>query len=378
MNQTTAYDALLAQTWQSALSTLSSSVRVEEDRLTLPATWAVSALLEAGFSSRGSPIRDYLVRLDNWAEELEMIDGLLDESSTGLLGLWLHLCHQQRKRVKGRLKKLFLRSVEHNLQKSKDLSLGTNIELLNAVAVGLGRASKSVRLRVAISERLQVLSRNANALEMVHMLRSWELMRRMHDIPHLDVQHRFESIATDESNPIVERAMAYYGQMRMAELFDKPSIEYEMRFLGCLAVVASSDQAESGFKIKAYVLSLPYLRLKTSYDSVFDAWQRYVHTRLKRAQTENYLSRYLGLLIIAGFGAYSVAWSWFLHLDLAKQIPLAIAIISLVLAASYFTAQKVLALYGRQFWERSDVKLSFVVIEAILSVVAAAALALAR
>jgi hypothetical protein len=378
MSQTTPYDVLLAQVWKEAISILLGTVRVEEDRLTLPATWTASTLLEAGLSSRESPIQDYLVRLDNWAEKLETADGLLEESSTGLLGLWLYLQRQQRKRVKGRLKKLFLRSVEHNLQKRKDLSLGRSVKLLNAVAAGLGCISKSEELRIEVSKCLQELSQNTNALETVQILRSWELLQRTDDIPRLDVQHRFESIATDESNPTVERAMAYYGQIRMAELFDKPSIEYEMRFLGCLAVVASSDQAESGSKIKAYVLSLPYLRLKTSYDSLFDAWQGYVDARLKRAKTENYLSRYLGLLIIAGFGAYSIAWSWFLHLDLAKQIPLAIAIISLVLAASYFTAQKVLALYGRQFWERSDVKLSFVVIEAILSVVAAAALALAQ
>jgi hypothetical protein len=378
MSQTTPYDVLLAQIWKEAISTLLSTIRVEEDRLTLPATWAASALLEAGLSSRESPIRDYLVGLDNWIKKLETTDELLEESSTGLLGLWLYLQHQQRKRVKGQLENLFLRSVEHNLQKRKDLSLGRNVKLLNAVAAGLGCISKSQELRAEVSKCLQELTQNTNALETVQILRSWELLQRTDDIPRLDVQHRFESIATDESNPIVERAMAYYGQLRMVELFDKPSIEYEMRFLGCLAVVASSDQTGSGSKIEAYVLSLPYLRLKTSYGSLFDAWQRYVDARLRHAQAENYLFRYLGLLIIAGFGAYSVAWSWFLHLDLAKQVPLAIAVVSLVLAASYFTAQKVLALYGRQFWERSDVKLSFAVMEAILSVVATAALALAQ
>jgi hypothetical protein len=378
MSQTTPYDVLLAQIWKEAISTLLSTIRVEEDRLTLPATWAASALLEAGLSSRESPIRDYLVRLNNWTKKLETTDGLLGESSTGLLGLWLYLQHQQRKRIKGQLENLFLRSVEHNLQKRKDLSLGRNVKLLNAVAAGLGCISKSQELRAEVSKCLQELTQNTNALETVQILRSWELLQRTDDIPRLDVQHRFESIATDESNPIVERAMAYYGQLRMVELFDKPSIEYEMRFLGCLAVVASSDQTGSGSKIEAYVLSLPYLRLKTSYGSLFDAWQRYVDARLRHAQAENYLFRYLGLLIIAGFGAYSVAWSWFLHLDLAKQVPLAIAVVSLVLAASYFTAQKVLALYGRQFWERSDVKLSFAVMEAILSVVATAALALAQ
>lgn len=357
MNQTTAYDALLAQTWRSALSTLLSSVRAEEDRLTLPATWAVSALLEAELSSRESPIRDYLVSLDNWAKELETIDGLLEESSTGLLGLWLYLRHQQRKRVKGRLEKLFLRSVEHNLQRRKDLSLGRNVKLLNAVAAGLGYISKAEELRVEVSECLQELSQNTNALEMVQMLRSWELLQRTDDIPRLGVQHRFESIASDENNAPVERAMAYYGQLRMAELFDKPRIEYEMRLLDCLGLAGDSNQHGSGPMVKAYVLSLPYLKRRMSYDSLFEAWQRYTDSSFKRAKTENYLARCLFVISIASLISI-MYWPWFRQLDSGFQVSIGSAMVTTILMLIAFTIQTVSDLYGRQFWQKGKVEIA--------------------
>lgn len=377
MNQTTAYDALLAQTWQSALSTLLSSVRAEEDRLTLPATWAVSALLKSGFSSRESLIRDYLVRLDNWAEELEMIDGLLDESSTGLLGRWLHLCHQRRKRVKGRLNKLFLRSVEHNLQKPKTLSLGTNVDLLAAVAAGLGSTSSPAKLRATTSERLQALSCNASASELVQMLQSWELIQRTDDIPRLDVQHKLESIARNENSTIVERAMAHYGQLRMAELFDTTNIEHEMNFLDCLGLMADSTQDRGSTVTRAYALSLPYLRRQMSYSSLFDSWRKYADSSFKRAKTENYWGRYLFIICLASLVSV-IYWPWVRQIDVGFQVSLGVAVATAVLMLTAFTIEVTFELYGRPFWQRGKIEIAIGLLGALIAVVAAIAEALLR
>lgn len=356
MSQTTPYDVLLAQIWKEAISTLLGTVRVKEDRLTLPATWAASALLEAGLSSRESPIRDYLVRLDNWTEKLETTDGLLEESSTGLLGLWLYLQHQQRKRIKGRLEKLFLRSVEHNLQKRKDLSLGRNVKLLNAVAAGLGCISTSEELRAEVSKYLQEISQNTNALETVQILRSWELLQRTDDIPRLDVQHRLESIAANENSTIVERAMSYYGQLRIAELFDAPSVEYEMRFLDCLGLAASSNQDESVSMVRAYVLSLPYLEERVSYDSLFNAWQRYTSSSFKRAKTENYLTRYLFTLCIVALAAI-IYWPWFQQLDVGSRVRIGSAVITPAIMLTAFTIETIYELHRRPFWQKGKVEI---------------------
>lgn len=377
MRQPTVLDALLPQIWQSALSTLLNYVRGGEDRLTPTATWAVSALLDAGIPSTESPVRDYLVRLDRWAEQSATNGATLEESSTGLLGLWLYLQHLRRQSPKYVLNDLFLRSVEHNLQKRKALSLSSNRELLNAVAAGLGCSSKSTTLRQEVSNCLKTLSQNSGALEIVQMLRSWELIEKTGDIPRLALQHRLESIAADEDSSVIERAMAYFGQLRMAELFDTPEVRYEMRFLNSLGIAASSNQGGNSPMVMAYVLSLPYLKERISYDSLFDAWQRYVSSSFRRSKIENYLLR--DLLVIS-----IIAWivinnrAWFSQLDSGFQVSIISAVVTVILMLMTLTAEAISELYGRQFWQKGKVELGILLLGALVSLVSAVAEALLK
>jgi len=376
MSWISAFDGLLAQVWQHAISSLRNNLG-EEHAPTLLSTWVVGALLKAGLSLKEPEIRDYLTQLDNWVEQLEAKAEVLDESSTGLLGLWLYLRRQRRKHIKDHQKNLFLRSFEHNLQKPKSLSLGTSVDLLAAVAAGLESVSGSAQLRSKTSERLQTLSRNASALELAQLLQSWELIKHIDDIPRMDVQHRLESIAANENSTIVERAMAYYGQLRMAEFFDTPDIEHEMRFLDCLGLAAGSNQDESGSMVKAYVLSLPYLKQKVSYDSLFDAWQRYADSAFKRAKTENYWARYLCVVCLAGLASI-VYWPWFRQLDIGFQVSIGVAVVTAILMLTTFTIEVTFELYGHQFWQKGKVEIGIGLLGVLVSLVAALVEALVK
>ena len=376
MSQLSTFDGLLAQAWQHAISSLRNSLR-EGHAPTLISTWVVSVLLKAKLSPKEPEIRDYLTQLDNWVEQLEAKAEVLDESSTGLLGLWIYLRRQRRKRIKDHLENLFLRSVEQNLQKPKTLSLGTSVDLLTAVAAGLGSISRSAELRAKTSKRLQALSRNADALELVQLLQSWELIQRTGDIPRLDMQHSLELIAAEENSPIVERAMAYYGQLRMAELFDTPSIEYEMRFLDCLGLAVSSNQDGSSSIVEAYVLSLPYLKQRMSYDSLFNAWQRYADSAFKRARTENYWARYLSVVCLAGLGSIAY-WPWFRQLDIGFQVSIGVAVVTAALMLTTFTIEITFELYGRQFWQKEKVEIFIGLLGALISIAVALVAALLK
>lgn len=368
MSRPYTFDSLLTQVWQRAISSLRNNLR--EERLpTLISTWVVSVLLKAKLSPKEPEIRDYLALLDNWVEQLEAKAEVLDESSTGLLGLWIYLRRQRRKRIKNHLENLFLRSVEHNLQKPKDLSLSTSVDLLTAVAAGLGDTSPSAELQPRMSKRLQALMQNADALELVQLLQSWELIQRAGDIPHMDMQHRLESIAAKEDSRIVERAMAYYGLMRLAELFDAPSIEYEMRFLDCLGT-ASSNQDESDSMIKAYVLSLPYLKRKMSYDSLFDTWQKYTDSAFKRAKTGYYWTRYLFVVSLAALASI-VFWPWFQQLAPGFQVSIGMEAGTALLMLTVYTIQVTLELRGRLFWEKGRIEILILLIGSLIAIGAA-------
>lgn len=349
MKSASVLDALLAQTWQHAIANLRHYLK-KEHLLALTSTWVVSALLRAGISRREPEIRDYLVLLDNWARQLET-DVMLTESSSALLSLWIYLRRQRRTRVADHLKSLFLRSVEHNLQKPKDLSLCTNVDLLTAVAAGLEGTSPPASLREGISQCLQTLSQNADAQELVQLLQAWEFIQRIDDIPQLDINHKLESIVAEEDNPIIERTMAYYGQFRLASLFSIPNVEYEIQFLRCLGTAASSSQGMGDSSIKAYVSCLPYLTERMSYNSLSNAWQGYMDSSFKRAKTENHLTRYF--LVWIGFGVACIFFlPWFQRLDVGYQISIATAASTVLLMATAYTFEVTFELHGHQFWQK--------------------------
>lgn len=369
MSRFTTFNGLLAQIWQQVITSLRDKLE-EELFPNLNSAWIASVLLRVGLSPKEPEIRAYLVLLDNWVERLEVKAKLLDESSTGLLGLWIYLRHQQRKRVNNHLENLFLRSVEHNLEKSKDLSLGTNVDLLSAVAAGLRSTSLPAELQTRMSERLQALVRNANALELVQLLQSWELIQRTGDIPHMDVQHRLEAIAVDENNPVIQRAIAYYGQSRLAGLSGTPSIEYELRFLECLGATASSDLGKKGNSIvRAYTLFLPYLKQKLSYNSLLDSWQRYMDSSFKHAKTENYWARYLFTVCLAIL-ALVTCWPCFRQLDSGFQISIGTAVATALLMLTIFTIEVTAELYGRQFWQKGRVEIFVLLLGAVILIAA--------
>lgn len=369
MSRISTFDSLLAQVWQHAIASLQNYLR-EEHTPTLISTWVLSVLLKAGLSPGEPEIRDYLAQLDNWVKQLEAKAEVLDESSTGLLGLWIHLRRQRRKRIRNHLENLFLRSVEHNLQKPKDLSLGTSVDLLTAVAAGLGSTSPSDELQAKTSERLQAISRNAGTLELIQLLWSWEQLQRIGDIPRLDLQHRFESIAAEENTPIVERAMAYYGQLRIGEMFDIPNLEHEIRFLDCLGLAANSSQNSNGSVVKAYVLSLPYLKQKMSHNSLFDSWRRYTDSSFKRAKIENYWARYLFVVCLAALASVA-CWPWFRQLDIGFQVSVGTAVATAALMLTAFTIEITFELYGRQFWQKGKVEIGIGLVGGLISLAGA-------
>jgi len=355
MSQFTAFDSLLAQAWQQTASSLRNNLREE----TLPAlspAWVVSVLLKVRFSAKEPEIRDYLTLLDNWVGQLEVKTEVLDESSTGLLGLWIYIRRQRRKRINNHLEGLFLRSVEHNLQKPKDLSLGTSVDLLAAAAAGLKSTSSPAELRTRTSERLQALVQNADALELVQLIQSWELIQQTEDIPQMDIQHKLEAIATDENVPVIERAMAYYGQLRLADLFGNPNIEHELRFLDCLGIAVSSNLDKSGTMVKAYAFFLPYLKRKLSYRSLLDTWQRYADSSFKRAKTENYWSRYL-LAVLTGLGLIVFSWPWLRQLDIEIQVLIGGEVLTAILMLTTYTLETTFELHGRPFWQKGRVEI---------------------
>ena len=227
------------------------------------------------------------------------------------------------------------------------------------------------------SERLQVLSRNANASELVQMLQSWELIRRTDDIPRLDVQHRLGSIAKNKNSIIVERAMAHYGQLRLAELFDTSNIEYEINFLDCLALMAGSTQDRDSMTIRAYVLSLPYLRRQMSCGSLFESWRKYADASFKRAKAENYWGRYLFIVCLAGLISV-IYWPWVRQLDVGFQVSLGAAVATAVLMLTAFTIEVTFELYRRPFWQKGKIEIAIGILGALIAVAAAIAEALLR
>jgi len=369
MSRISAADSLLAQLWQSAISSLRSNLG-EEHLPTLISTWSASALLGADLSPNEPEIRDYLTLLDNWIEQLDAKVKVLDESSTGLLGLWIYLRRHRRKRVSDCLESLFLRSLEHNFQKPKELTLGTSVDLLAAAAAGLGSISSSAELRARTSEHLQALVQNADALEVVQLLQSWELIQRTGDIPHMDVQHRLESIAAENDRSVIERAMAYYGQFRLAELFGTPKIEYELRFLNCLGVAASPNRGESISMVKPYVLSLPYLRERMSFKSLYDAWQRYTDSSYKRAKAECYWARYLFIVCLVA-AALVTYLPWLRQLDVGFIVSISAAIVATLLWLTVLTVEVTAELYGHQFWQRGKWEIFILLLGALVGIIAA-------
>jgi hypothetical protein len=317
MSQLTAFDGLLGQIWQQAISGLRERLR-EEPLPSLSSARVVSILLKVGLSPREPEIRDCLALLEDWVKQLRVGGNPLDESSTGLLGLWIHLRHRQRKRVDSHLESLFLRSVEHNLRKPKDLSLASSADLLGAVAVGLRDTSPTTELQVRVGECLQALVKNADALALVQLLQSWELIQRKASIAYMDIQRKLEAIAADVSVPIAERAVAYYGQIHIGKVSGMRSLEHEWRLLDCLGMAASSGQGEGASMVKMYVLCLPFLREKMSFDSLFDAWKTYNESSFKRAKAENYWARCLFAVFLAIL-AWVACRPWFRQLDSGFQ-----------------------------------------------------------
>lgn len=376
MRRLSTYDELLTRVWQHVIATLRRSLK-QEHGLTLVSTWVVSALLSSGLSARDLEIRDYLARLDDWVEQLDAEAEVLVESPTGLLGLWIHLRRQRRKHVEDHLEDLFLRSVEHNLGKGKSLSLSSNVDLLAAVSAGLGSIPEATQLREKASECLRVLSQSANGLESVQLLQSWELIQRTDDIPHMDIKHRLESIAANEDSPTTERAVAYYGQMRLAGFAKVSSIVYEMRLLDCLGLVASSSQDESGSVIKLYALSLPYLEKTLSYDSLSDAWQRHSDSRFKRAKAENYWARYLFIVLLLSL-ILVVCWPWLQQLGVKALIGGGGALLEAIVWSTVYIIEITCKLYGRQFWQRGNIEILVGLIAAMIVVATALAMAFAE
>ena len=378
MNRVTPFDVLLVHIWETALSSLKTRLRTEEAP-TLLSAWMLEALLSVGFSSGEPEIRDPLAQLDHWVEQIGSESGVLDESSTGLLGLWLYLCRKRQKRIGRNWEDIFLRSVEHNLQKQKLLSMSKSVGLLNAVSAGLSciPSQRSSHLRLTVSRHLQSLSQDANALELAQMIQSWELLQRTDDIPRLEIQHRLESIVEGESETIArEKVLAQYALMRLAEVFGEAKLAQEMRLVESLQLIAATQETQANSAARMNAFLLPWLKQKMSSESLFDSWTRYTDSAFKRAKVENYIVRYLAVLGSLTFGLYLLFWSKFTQLQISDQLSIVSALVLIWTNIGLYTAQKVLELHGRPFWEKPSVKLAVGILNAALGLLTALGLIL--
>jgi len=122
--------------------------------------------------------------------------------------------------------------------------------------------------------------------------------------------------------------------------------------------------------VKAYVLSLPYLKRRMSYDSLFEAWQRYTDSYFKRAKTENYLARCLFVISIASLISI-MYWPWFRQLDSGFQVSIGSAMVTTILMLIAFTIQTVSDLYGRQFWQKGKVEIAIGLLGSLVALSAA-------
>jgi hypothetical protein len=358
-----------------------------EDSVSIAKLWAASTLLQVGLRAKDPVIRKVLNDTTAFVQKHEgrkaafegalqqgskSIDHLVDESTTGLLGVAIYLWYQLGKRELVRSwTSFFLESLAWNLSKEKTPSFRTNANLLLAASTGLTSIPKDQQteaLRSNILSHLQQICKAATTLELLKVTQAFEFLDAVDRVPKEPI--RLVCSEQIQNGPIEDSLLGLILLEKLGDALEDDPVKHDIALLGSLQqMVWTASLSESQVWLRCFLI--PWLHKRTSKQNLLDAWEQHKGQSYRLAKTLNYILVYVLLILVVTWAAYQIGWSWLVQQTQTRVISVLLAYFTFWFDVLLFVIEQIAQLHHKEFSSRNSVKLGIGIINGIALLIAA-------